>query len=84
MLVPMLGAYLPSNIIIYVQGLKISLFSVDTKYIKNIEFVNQMITRLNFTQPNEYLVRIDFDSGSTLINNVFTIIGIILVMLLSL
>ena len=80
MLVPMLGAYLPSNIIIYLQGLKMSLFSVDTKYIRNIPIVNQVITKLNFTQPSEYLVRIDFDSGSTLINNVYTILGIIIVM----
>ena len=83
-LIPMLGAYLPSKIIEFLQGLKISMFSFDTKYIKDIPVIDQLITSMNFTQPDEYLLRIDFDSGSTLVNNACTVLGMFLTIILHL
>ena len=76
----MLGAYMPLNIITFLQGLKMAMFSFDTELIKSYALVNDTISTLNFTQPNMYLLRIDFDSGSTIINHVYPIISIIMSM----
>ena len=77
LLIPMLGAYMPSNVIIFLQGLKMAMFSFDTQFIKSYALVNDAINTLNFTQPNIYLLRIDFDSGSTIVNHVYPIISVV-------
>ena len=75
-LLPMLGAYMPSNLITFLQGLKVSLFSFDTKIIESYTSLNSAVNAINFTQPNVYLLRIDFDSGSTIVNHIYPILSV--------
>jgi cysteine-rich repeat protein len=78
LLLPMINAFVPTNIINVIIGMSVSLFSFDFIPIEKVSFLEDILEKLNYEQASDYLNLIGFESGSTLVN----IKGTILVLLL--
>jgi hypothetical protein len=80
-LLPMLGAYMPFEVINFITGMGFTLFSFDFIPYKEIPGIKHTIQFLDYDQTDEYLDEVGIESGSSLINHIsliliFGLIGI--------
>lgn len=69
LLMPMTGAYFPSEIIEYLTGMSISMFNFYFIPFPDIPFIDTIYSYFSFKQENEYFVEIGIEHGSSLLDN---------------
>ena len=77
-LLPMIGAYMPIDVIDVITGMDFTMFSFDFIPLVKIPFLTQMIDLIDYNQSNSYYQTIGLSSGSSLVNH----LGVILVVLI--
>jgi hypothetical protein len=68
-LLPMIGAYMPNEIINYLLGNKLVLFSFSFISINDFSIIRDVVETLEVEQTNEYMNRIGLESGSSVVNH---------------
>ena len=66
LLLPLIGAHMPKNVLAFIRGLSFSMLDFD--YFSLVDPHNDSKNSLDFDQDNTYLYLIDLESGSTLVN----------------
>jgi hypothetical protein len=82
LLLPLIGAYIPLEVIYFIVGMDFALFSFDFIPYTEAPGISHLALFLNVDQRNEYLQTIGFKSESSLMNNMSILFTIILTILL--
>jgi hypothetical protein len=82
LLLPLIGAYIPLEIIHFIVGMDFALFSFDFIPFTEAPGISHLASFLNVGQRNEYLETIGLESESSLMNNMSILLTIILTILL--
>ena len=67
-LIPMLNTYLSLDVLQYISGISIVLWSFNLKSINNISKMNTISNQFDYKQPDSYLESLNLNSGSSFIN----------------
>jgi hypothetical protein len=67
-LLPMIGAYMPNEIVDILLGMKFVTFSFSFLGISGIPIVTNAIDKIDFNQNDDYLENIGLESGSSVVN----------------
>jgi cysteine-rich repeat protein len=68
-LLPMIGAFMPNEIINLILGNEIVLFSFSFLSINDIPLIINAVDKIKLDQTNDYLGNIGLESGSTMVNH---------------
>jgi cysteine-rich repeat protein len=68
LLLPLIGAYIPRNIIDFIRGMNFSLFDFDFLSLEGNPETKEEVSNLSFEQDNPYLYLIGLESGSWMVN----------------
>lgn len=74
MLIPLLDAYIPSTVLMFLNSMEISLINIDLHIEDYFPPLKLFIKLMDFPQPTPYLDQIGFSSGSSVINMIFSIL----------
>ena len=77
-LIPMIGAFVPLDVIQIITGLNFSLFNFDFINWSSFTSSQSFISRISYDQPDTYLQLLSIDDGSAIIN-IYSSIGVSLI-----